>query len=658
MKNQGVALLALGLILLAQGQSHSLAAKKYYPPGFTPPTDDKQSDPTPQVIIQQIPGSKQVIIKTVPVTVEKVISKPAKPKDPLQVLIEEHRYYDALRLVESRLQKSPNNLYLQMTRGQILREEGSFQRALEQYQSIFEKNKLKSAKAGALNGIGWTHYQKALYDRQIGDIAGFEAELSSADASFRQATRLSPTLSYAWTGLGKVALSNGQLKDADQWIKKAKRLTPNNLAVQLAESELLLAQNKAEDALQILYGIKKTTTHEPEVFLLLAKASLATDKVDDAIINLKQMLGIVPDSSEGLKLLSQSYERKMKPEDAAQVLEKAISINPGDVDSVEGLIKIYDQRNQSDRSVLLLKSLLKDKPGQAVYGRLLLERLTQQGQWEEAYNDGLAIISPILSNANETEAAIQPVVNLYSQAVFHHGRGLLDRQTLLKAPPTQKVRQFANDHLQKSGADGESREVSYDLDNRLNLLLLDPLAKVAPLPATFVPSDEQLPTALQIAVLQGDWALRERLLKQAQSSPKALSIANKLYNLGDYNGTLLLTDTVIAQQPTEAAEASQLKQKAAQEQASLKEHMETLSILPKRISSAYWQKAATEALQVGNGNWETHALVAKGLEKRKQPALALRHQKLAAQYATSPKDRQYWQRKAEKTAKSLGTPNS
>ena len=88
MKNRSVTILALALLLLAQNQPAALAAKKYYPPGFTPPTDTKPNEPPTQVIIQQVPGSKQVIIKTVPVTVEKVVSRPVKPKDPLQVLID------------------------------------------------------------------------------------------------------------------------------------------------------------------------------------------------------------------------------------------------------------------------------------------------------------------------------------------------------------------------------------------------------------------------------------------------------------------------------------------------------------------------------------------------------------------------------------------
>jgi hypothetical protein len=41
------------------------------------------------------------------------------------------------------------------------------------------------------------------------------------------------------------------------------------------------------------------------------------------------------------------------------------------------------------------------------------------------------------------------------------------------------------------------------------------------------------------------------------------------------------------------------------------------------------------------------------LAKRHHPELALLHQRLAAQYAPTPKDKQYWTRRAEKTARSI-----
>lgn len=662
MKNQGALLCLTGLLLsvavqFVQNPAH--AAKKYYPPGFVPPSDQKllpTASPAPEaaptVIIQPVPGSKQVIIKTI--AVEKV--RPPKPRDPLLILLDEHRYYDALRLVNSRLAKSSNNLTLQMMRGQILRAEGNFQEAILQYNEVLEKsrNKPQSLRAGALNGLGWTHYYNALYAQKHGDKAGFESGLSAADGAFRQATRLSPGLSYAWAGLAKVALSGGRVSEAEQWVKKAKTYGHNNLSVQLAEADLLLAQKKPEEALQHLYGIKKTTTREPEIFLLLAKASLETGKVDDAIINLKQMLQIVPEDADGLKLLSQSYELKMKPEDAAQALEKAIALNPSDMDSVDALLKIYDQRKQADRGILLLKTLLKDRPNQPYLAQLLLSRLADAERWDEAYSEGLGFVGPVLSDNNVGAAAQQAVVNLFLQAAYQHGRGLVNRLDLLKDPATAQARQFAQARLNTAVTNGESAQ-GYDIANRLNLLFLDPLQALPPLPDNYTPADAQLGETLQLHFLQGNHAQYQRLLNYAgTSSVNSLELARQLFELGDYSGAQALLSAKNYKGTAQAEAAQKLQQRAQDRQKLLEEQVASLSILPRRISNVYWQNAVTETLKVGYAHGRVHAQVARSLARRDQEALALLHQRLAAQYATEPKDEKHWRRQAEKKAKHLG----
>ncbi|MCE3235990.1 MAG: Tetratricopeptide repeat [Vampirovibrio sp.] len=656
MRSQGVFALALGLALLGHYGLSAEAAKKYYPPGFKPPSDNAlvpspaPAEPQPQVIIQQVPGSKQVIIKTVPVKVEKVISQPARPRDPLLMLMDEHRYYDALRLVDARLKKSPGNVSLQMTRGRILREQGSYQQSIAQFQAVLDKSHSKSIKASAYNGLGWTYYRKAIHSRQVGDEAGALAGLTSSEAAFRSANQLSPSMPYALAGLGKVALANGKLKDAAHWVKQAKRYAPNAMEVQLVEAELLLAQQKPEEALQILYGIKKTTTHEPDVFLFLAKGSFDTGKIDDAIINLKQLLGMVPDHTEALTLLSRSYELKMKPEDAEVTLERAIALNPMDEKSVASLLKIYDQRHEKERGMLLLRTLLKDRPGQQAYGLELLSRLMKNGNWDDVYEEGAKILPSALTNEPDS-AATRGLVAIFSQAVYQKGRGMLDRQALMNEPAVKQAKAYVQADFQKT-LSGPGHSMSRNLEDRLNLLLMDPLTPLPPL-LSFTPTDEQdLLTLLQISFLTGNQELHDQLLPDARKLDNKQQMANQLYCIGDYEGARALVAQILEQHP-DSTEALQLQSDIAATEKKLEEQRLVLSMLPRKLPASYWQRAAQDVLVLGTGDWETHAMVGKMLQKRHRDALALRQQKLAAQYAPTPKEKAYWQRRAEKTARAL-----
>lgn len=678
MRSKGVLALALGLTLMGQSSVLVWSARKYYPPGFKPPTDQKlipsatpvETPVKTQVIIQPIPGSKQVIIKTVPITVEKIVPVQAKPRDPLMVLMDEHRNFDALRLVDDRLKKSPNNLTLQLIRAKVLREQGNYSKSLDQYSAIMlDKTRSKSARAEAQNGMGWTYYQKSVHESQMGNHGAASASLRAADMAFRQAAHLAPDRPYAWAGLGEVALANSQVQDAEIWIKKAKKLGPNDLAVQLADANLMLAQSKPDEALQVLYGIKKTTTREPDVYLLLARASLETGKVDDAIINLKQLLELQPDHTEALKLLSLSYERKMKPEDAGVALEKAISLNPMDEKSVDALLKIYEQRREDDRGILVLKTLLKDHPGQAAYGLALLQRLANAERWDEVYEEGSVIIQETLVDQSETvlsqldQATAQQIrlqkegiVSLFARSVYQEGRGLLDRRDLLAQLAVQQAQAFAQTNL-----DRESKVFGpysgQSLSDRLSLLLMDPLRSMPLLPATLRPSADDLPIAIQIAFLQGDHIRHNQWVMQAKALSNALTLANTLYELDDYQGATFLVNHYLAQH-SDDKNALDLKQRIAADQSALQEHLNIIGMLPRRIPEDYWRKTASEVLELGSTDGKAHGVLGMALAKRHQPELALIQLRLAAKYAENPQDRENWTRRADKAARNIARNNA
>lgn len=652
MKTRHIVLFALGITLLGQPVLWVEAARKYYPPGFTPDAPEAPApnpEPAPsQVIIQQVPGVKQVIIKTVPV----VTVKRPTPKDPLQVLVDDHRYYDALRMVDARLKKTPNNLTLQLLRGKILREEGHYDQAVSQFESILEKSRERSTKASAFNGIGWTYYQKALHRQKIGDATMAKASLVLAESAFKQACDQAPNMPYPWAGLTRVYLASNRMTDAIPMAKKSLRLAPNNLEAQLANAELLLAENKSEDALQALYGLKKATTYDPDVFLLLARASLKAGKVDDAIINLKQLLEIFPEHTEALTLLSQSYELKMKPEDAEIVLKKAIALNPMDVASVESLLKIYDQRGESEQSILLLKTLLKNKPEPIAYVMALMSRLGNLGRWDESYQEGLLLVGPVLASSSVSVDEQEKVALLFSQSVYQKGRGLLDRHPLLNEPTVQTVQHFARTQLQPATVGRRTNPTEATLNERLTLLGLDPLTELPSLPSSFQPPVSNLTTALQVAFLSGDLARHDLWLEQTKHYENRLEIAKQLYNIGDYAGAKMIAESVLQKEPN-SFEAKDLMENIAESQKDTHDYLTALSMLPRRISDNYWQKAASEALRTGSGDWKTYGQVAQVLERRRLANLALFHQRMAARYAPTTKEKQYWERKANKTARAL-----
>ncbi|HEY9687852.1 MAG TPA: hypothetical protein V6C52_12830, partial [Coleofasciculaceae cyanobacterium] len=268
-----------------------------------------------------------------------------------------------------------------------------------------------------------------------------------------------------------------------------------------------------------------------------------------------------------------------------------------------------------------------------------------------------------LGSAGETgrEAANDPasgseqdtllsVVSLFARITYQQGKGLVDRQSLLQDSVVQSIRDYSLIRLQE-----RSKVGGQELVSRLNLLLLDPLVQLPPLPDDYRPNEAELGTTIQIAFLEGEHALHDQLLETlqaAQASNVRLEIARRLYEIGDYSGAGTIVGQVL-RAGSDSSDAQEIQQKAMAARQELRDHLNTLVLLPRGISDSYWEKAASELLKLGSGNWETHALLADVLEKRRQPGLALAHQKLAAQYAPTSKERARWRKKAERTAHNL-----
>jgi predicted Zn-dependent protease len=500
------------------------AARKYYPPGFNPPSDEALKPVATPLALPPSPPKVEapiVIIQAAPPPKPQVIIK-MKPRDPLTVLMDERRYYDALRLVDTQLKKSPNNFTLQLNRAQLLREDAQYNEAADQFNAILMKAPGKNIKASAWNGLGWTWYQKAARDKKTGNKEALRVSASASENAFKTAVQLLPNLSNAWSGLGRLYLLSGRVKDAAWVIEKAGKLAPNSLAVQLAQADLLLAKHEPHDALQILYGLKKTTTVEPDVYFLLARASFDTDRVDDAIINLKQLLEMEPQHTEALTLLSQAYGLKMKPDDAKDTLETALTLNPADTKAAEALLKIYDRQEDGEHhSLLLLKNLLKTQPEQPLYIQALLSRLNQQGRWDESYQEGSRLIPGFLHarKADSPDNAM-PSLAAFSRSVFQKGRGLLDRRALLHEPAVASTLSYTHSHWQRLIKAKTSPLSSAMLQDRFILLCLDPLLILPPLPVDSHPASVDLPLAIECAFLSGEAGTHAALIEQV----KALSL--------------------------------------------------------------------------------------------------------------------------------------
>jgi len=628
------------------------AARKYYPPGVNPV--NLKGDELPvslpiKIDSQVIPPEPTTVVKKIIVKSVVPVLVPAKPKDALILLMDSHRYYEALHLVENRLKKSPQNYNLMLTRGFLLREQGQYVASIEQFESLLAKNPPLSIRAASWNGLGWSCYEKAHQDKERDLDSSESYVLQAAHDAFEQSIRLIPGHPCPWAGLVRTELAAGHLKQAQVTLDKALKLKASDLLVTLARADILLYQKRYDEAIQLLNAAKTPTSNNPDLYLFLAKALLSTGKPDDAIINLKQLLELEPNHTEALKLLSQAYSVKMKPENASQTLETAIELNPKDVDSVMNLLQLYDSRGEQEKAIFRLETLLKSEPEQLDYFQAFMDRLIQKNRWRTAYEKGVNALPELLNDQTipsaEADKAV-PAISEFAEAIYaYKARSLLDKSSLRLIPAIKAVELFTRTHqaalLKKTPdiAKASPQQIHLWLQDQRTLLYLNPLEKTRSLAAIPIAKDD-VAFALQVAFLSGDSRSYQALLERARHFPlsqepslsKGLpEVARQLYNMGDYEGSRKLIQIILTKRPhlepfvTMELDISEAMRDKSQQQRALK-------ILARRVIPTYWDKLAGQALKTDNADPHLHILLANSLLKQHRYALAAQQRQLAKRF--------------------------
>lgn len=628
------------------------AARKYYPPGINPvniKSDELPVSLPAKIESQLIPTEPTTVVKKIIVKSVVPVLVPAKPKDALVLLMDSHRYYEALHLVENRLKKSPQNYNLMLTRGVLLREQGQYVASIEQFESLLAKNPPLSIKGASWNGLGWSCYEKAQQDKQR-DLDSTESYvLQAAHDAFEQSIRLMPSQPCPWAGLARTELAAGHLKQAQVALDRALKLKESNVLVTVARADIMLFQKHYDEAIQLLNAAKTPTSNNPDIYLFLAKALLSTGKPDDAIINLKQLLELEPNHTEALKLLSQAYSVKMKPENASQTLETAIDLNPKDVDSVMNLLQLYDSRGEHEKAIFRLETLLKSEPGQLDYFQAFMDRLIQKNRWRTAYEKGVDALPELLNDQTipsaEADKAV-PAISEFAEAIYSYkARALLDKSSLRLVPAVKAVELFTRSHqaalLKKMPdiAKGSPQQIHLWLQDQRTLLYLNPLEKTRSLAAIPISNDD-VAFALQVAFLSGDNRSYQTLFERArrfsisQDAPlsKGLpEVTRQLYNIGDYEGARKLVQIILTKRPhlepfvTMDQDISEAMRDKSQQQRALK-------LLARRVVPTYWDKLAGQALRTDNADPHLHRLLANSLLKQHRYALASQQRQLAKRF--------------------------
>ena len=159
---------------------------------------------------------------------------------------------------------------------------------------------------------------------QRGATAMKAGQLPAAEAAFREAVRLAPTLAEAHLDLGLVLGREGKLADAAESIRHALKLNPQLPGAQMFLGIFLFQENQPDQARTALRDAVRAEPNNTEAMMWLANVELAAGNPARAAAALDRAAELQPDDLNILELRGKAHS-----EAARESYSRMAKLDPG-----------------------------------------------------------------------------------------------------------------------------------------------------------------------------------------------------------------------------------------------------------------------------------------------------------------------------------------
>ncbi len=365
-------------------------------------------------------------------------------------------YYDQGRLGEAAQiltqarQLATNNLEVHLKLGTIYLGAGNLKEAREEAGFVLDRNPKDAqapillAEAVATNQIAETSQrlqklsqagQTAPLEVALGALSFRQGDLQAAEVFFKNAAKLDPKSSDAYSALGNWYMTQKDLKQADQAFKTAADLAPPRSGKALQYAQFKIMTGDAAAGKQLLEAIVKKTPDYLPAWIALAQFDAADKKYADAVTLLGNVLSRDPQNLEGVLLkgrlelqqgqaaqaitdfeglarvfpkvplvyfqLATAYLANNDTDKAIANLNQALTLNPKYADAILTLAQIQIRTGNVAPAIASLKPLAQQQPPVVPAQLLLAEAYRNQGNL-----DGAVQIYRAVEKANPQNAQI------------------------------------------------------------------------------------------------------------------------------------------------------------------------------------------------------------------------------------------------------------
>jgi tetratricopeptide (TPR) repeat protein len=259
-------------------------------------------------------------------------------------------------------------------------------------------------------------------------------QLTEAESSFKQLTKLAPDDPLGYANLGLTYLQAGRFDDAEKQLKKARDLDPKNSEIGLALAKIYALTKRPKEARDVLEGLRKDSTANLHVAYALAELQAQQGDSGSAYMDrLRDVLAAAPGNLAVRTQLLRALVRNGQTDSAVHQLEEIRRIPP----ELPREARVY-----LDSSIQLLRS------GQRANAHAVLDRFVSTVQVTSAYQASLEDVKwtegpiagrPVLTFAPKFFVSLNKVREkaTIDQAKFVDATDEAGLRTLTSAQPAQ-----------------------------------------------------------------------------------------------------------------------------------------------------------------------------------------------------------------------------
>jgi tetratricopeptide (TPR) repeat protein len=303
-------------------------------------------------------------------------------------------YFDQGRLGEAApilgraQQLATNNLEVRLKLGAIYLGTGRLKEARDEASFVLDKNPRDAqapillAEAAATNQVAEIRLrlqkmsqsgETAPLEVALGALSFRQDDLKTAEACFKNAVKLDPKFSDAYSALGNLYIAQKDLKQAEQAFKSAADLAPPRSGKALQYAQFKIVTGEPDTGKRLLQDIVKKTPDCLPAWIALAQLAAAEKRYADGVTLLGNVLSRDPQNPEGMLLKGRLELQQGETAQAINGFEGAARVFPKVPVVYYQLAMAHLANNETDKAIGNLNQALTLNPKYADAILLLAE---------------------------------------------------------------------------------------------------------------------------------------------------------------------------------------------------------------------------------------------------------------------------------------------